>query len=78
MKILLVVLIAAGIGCSHAANQKETRVFVTGSHIARTADPARVPQTISPLSIHSREQLAQTGRQFDLHDALRELDPSVR
>ena len=78
------ILIALQAACAHvdrAGDSKSAareRTFVTGSHIAQRADPAsRVPATMAPLAVYSRDQIDQTGRPFDLAEALRDLDPSV-
>jgi hypothetical protein len=54
------------------------KVFVTGSHIAQRVDPRTGEARTDPsLRIYSREQLLGTGRQGDLGDALRTLDPGL-
>ena len=68
--------------CAHApasgGARPEPRVFVTGSHIAQRLDPRTgEPQMASPVRIYSREQLLGTGRQFDLGQALRTVDPGI-
>jgi hypothetical protein len=52
-------------------------MLVTGSRIPRPIDPATgQPQTIDSVRIYSRDRLADTGRNSNLADALRVLDPS--
>ncbi len=77
------ILLAAG--CAHApgdrAALKETRpptAVVTGSRLAQRVDASSgVPATIGPARIYTRQQLAETGRPYDIAAALRELDPSI-
>lgn len=71
-----------GSACAHApatqpAKPKAEKVFVTGSHIAQRVDENGQPRTTSAVRIYSREQLAGTGRQGDLNQALRTLDPGL-
>lgn len=77
-------------GCAHApANSKDRAaavkvakpemMIVTGSHIPQRVDPATglAASTFSPVRVFSRQQLTDTGRQYDNAAALRELDPSL-
>jgi hypothetical protein len=76
-----------GIACAHvpastdegkAAAARPEKVFVTGSHIAQRIDPRTGQVPTDPfLRVYSRDQLLGTGRQSDLGDALRTLDPGV-
>jgi hypothetical protein len=53
------------------------RMLVTGSRIPRPIDPATgQPQTVDSVRIYTRDRLADTGRNGNLVDALRVLDPS--
>lgn len=75
-------VIALQTACAHVQQPGDSKaaekMFVTGSHVAQPVDPATgMPKTMSPLGIYSRNQLDQTGRQYDIAGALRELDPSV-
>jgi hypothetical protein len=72
-----------GFACAHAPassaakGAQAEKVFVTGSHIPQRIDSTSgLPRTVSPLRIYGRDQIDQTGRQYDLRAALRELDPS--
>jgi hypothetical protein len=52
-------------------------MLVTGSRIPRPIDPATgQPQTVDSVRIYTRDRLADTGRNGNLVDALRVLDPS--
>jgi hypothetical protein len=76
-----------GVACAHVpastregkpAVARQEKVFVTGSHIAQRVDPRTGQVPTDPfLRIYGREQLLDTGRQSDLGDALRTLDPGV-
>jgi len=76
-----------GDGCAHVPAStsegkpvvaRQEKLFVTGSHIAQRVDPRTGQVPTDPfLRIYSREQLLDTGRQGDLGDALRMLDPGV-
>ena len=76
-----------GVGCAHVpastdegkpSSARPERVFVTGSHIAQRVDPRTGDPRADPLlRVYSREQLLGTGRQADLGDTLRALDPDV-
>jgi hypothetical protein len=76
------IVIGLQAACAHVQTPGDSKnpekTFVTGSHVAQRVDPASgMPKTMSPVGIYSRNQLDQTGRQYDLAGALRELDPSV-
>ena len=85
---LLLVSALALAACAHAPERAAPaadgspppeRVLVTGSRIPRPVDPRTGrPATISPVQIHSREALLQTGSSGDLAAALRKLEPSLR
>lgn len=61
-----------------AAPARPERMLVTGSRIPRRVDPrSGVPETFSPVSIHTREELLRTGVPGDFGVALRRLDASV-
>jgi hypothetical protein len=87
LAVSLGALALLGVACAHApASTREAksqvarpeRVFVTGSHIAQRVDPrSGEPQSYSSLRVYSREQLLGTGRQGDLPQALRTLDPAL-
>jgi len=72
-------------GCAHApgdrAAVKSARpemMIVTGSHIPQRVDPVSgLPASFSPVRVFSRQQLGETGRQYNTSIALRELDPSL-
>ena len=72
-------------GCAHAPGEraalKDTRpqmAVVTGSRLPQRVDAASgVPATFSSVRIYGRQQLADTGRQYDTGTALRVLDPSL-
>lgn len=76
-----------GLACAHvpaptdegkSAAPRQEKVFVTGSHIAQRVDPRTgAPPTDPFFRIYGRDQLLGTGRQADLGDALRSLDPGV-
>jgi hypothetical protein len=60
-----------------SASKPAARMLVTGSRIPRPIDPATgQPQTTDSVRIYSRDRLADTGRNSNLADALRVLDPS--
>jgi hypothetical protein len=67
--------------CAHApaagTKPPADKVFVTGSHIAQRLDADGRPRTMSAVRVYTREQLAGTGRQGDLGQALRTLDPGL-
>jgi hypothetical protein len=68
----------ASTGEGQPAVPRTGKVFVTGSHIAQRVDPSTGEPRADPfLRIYGREQLLGTGRQADLGDALRSLDPGV-
>ena len=82
------VLTAMDVACAHAPRSSDAqpalkntgseRILVTGSHIPQRIDPASGPsRTISPVRVYTREQIDQTGRQYDLRAALGDLDASV-
>jgi hypothetical protein len=82
-RALLGVLTVMGFACAHAPASSAAKggqaekIFITGSHIPQRIDSTSgLPRTISPVRIYSREQIDQTGRQYDVRAALRELDPS--
>jgi len=88
VSVSLGVLAATSIACAHAPAPVEAqrsekaaapeKVFVTGSHISQRVDPRLgMPLTTSPVRIYSRNQLLDTGRQGNLGDALRAVDPSI-
>jgi hypothetical protein len=53
-------------------------VLVTGSRIPRCPEPgSQVAPTDAAMRTYSREDLQSTGRDTNLGDALRALDPSV-
>ncbi len=86
-RLLLASLLAVA-ACAHAPERAAPaaggpappeRVLVTGSRIPRPVDPRTGrPALLSPVQIHTREELLRTGSSGDLAAALRRLDPSLR
>jgi len=86
-------LVAAFLGtalvaCAHAPAAMEAeggrrtappeQVFVTGSRIRQRVDTSSgLPATTSPVKIYSREQIIETGREYDIRAALEALDPGL-
>lgn len=68
-------------GCAHApAPLREPMArtaLVTGSRIPQPLDAEeRLSSSSSPVRVYSRQQMIETGRQFDTASALRDLDLS--
>lgn len=78
-------VLVLGAACVHAPPPapaaraaKGDMVLITGSHLRQRADVATsgLP-SMSPMRVYSREDIWGTGRQGDLHAALRSLDTSL-
>jgi hypothetical protein len=80
LRIALLFVLAAA--CAHvdttsSGKKPAARMLVTGSRIPRPVDPATgQPQTTDSVRIYTRDRFAGTGRNSNLADALRVLDPS--
>lgn len=68
-------------GCAHTATAQPKQpecLLVTGSRIPRCPEPgSQVAPTDTAMRTYTREDLQSTGRDPNLGDALRALDPSV-
>ena len=77
--------ILMAVGCAHAPAEraalqdaKPQTAIITGSRIPqRTEASSGLPATFSPVRIYTRQQLNDTGRQYDTGSALNDLDPSL-
>ena len=77
--------ILMSVGCAHApgdrAALREARpqtAIITGSRLPQRTDASSgLPSTFSSVRIYTRQQLNDTGRQYDTGSALNDLDPSL-
>ena len=73
------IVIALQAACAHVQQPGDAKtaekISVTGSHVAQRVDPASgMPKMMSPLGIYSRNQLDQTGRQYDIDVFVRKME----